>query len=135
MRRKIGILVVVGLVVASCDAAGLPVDIEADFDLEAVLGDLRDCDTLSETFVAVVREAADDVDSMAEATGGRVPAADLASRVDELTGNAYFAIAEQLGCNMVAQRVETIERLRGISPDTGAGEDLVTDVIRELEER
>lgn len=134
MRFRILILVVVGLLVASCDAAGLPADIDADFDLDAVLGDLRDCDTLSDTFVAVVREAADDVDSMAEATGGRVPAADLASRVDELTGNAYFAIAEQLGCNMVTQRVETVERLRDLSPDTGAGEDLVTDVIREIEE-
>ena len=135
MRHKIISLLVVGLLAASCDAAGLPADIDADFDLEAVLSDLRDCDALSETFVAVVREAAEDVDSMAEATGGRVPAADLASRVDELTGNAYFAIAEQLGCNMVSQRVDTIERLRNLSPDTGAGEDLVTDVIREIEER
>lgn len=123
----------VALLLAAC-GAGLATDGESGIDLDSVLADLRDCDVLSDTFVAVVREAADDLDSLAEATGGRVPAGELAARVDDLTGNAYFEIAEQLGCNMVAQRLDTIERLRDLNPDTDAGDDLVTDVIRQLEE-
>ena len=99
-----------------------------------MLTDLRDCDRLSETFVAVVREAAEDLDNLAEASGGKVPTGDLATRLDEITGTAYFEIAEQLGCNMVAARVDTLERLRQLDPDSAAGDDLVGDVIRELEQ-
>jgi hypothetical protein len=111
----------------------LPDEIGPDFEIGSVLDDLRDCDVLSKTFVAVVREAAEDIDALAEASGGRVPAAELTSRVDALTGTAYFEVAERLGCNAVSQRVETIDRLRDLSPDTLAGEDLVGEVISQLE--
>jgi hypothetical protein len=111
----------------------LPDEIGPDFEIGSVLDDLRDCDVLSKTFVAVVREAAEDIDALAEASGGRVPAAELTSRVDALTGTAYFEVAERLGCNAVSQRVETLDRLRDLSPDTLAGEDLVGEVISQLE--
>lgn len=111
----------------------LPDEIGAGFDLEATLDDLRNCDTLSETFVAVVREAAEDLDALAESTGGRVPAAELAERVDALSSTAYWEVARRLGCNAVAQRVDTLDRLRELSPDSAAGDDLVTEVIRQLE--
>lgn len=114
-------------------SVNLPDEIGAGFDLEATLDDLRNCDTLSDTFVAVVREAAEDLDAMAEATGGRVPAAELAERVDVISSTAYWEVARRLGCNAVAQRVDTLEQLRNLSPDSGSGQDLVTEVIRELE--
>lgn len=113
----------------------LPEELGPDFEIGSVLDDLRDCDMLSETFVAVVREAAEDIDALAEGSGGRVPAAELTSRVDALTGTAYFEVAEQLGCSAVSQRVETVDRLRDLSPDTLAGDDLVGEVIRQIEAR
>ena len=130
MRRG---LVLAALILGACGSVALPAEIGPDFDLGGVLDDLRDCDALSETFVAVVREAAEDLDNLSDASGGLVPAAELAEKVDVLTGNAYFDIAERLGCNAVAQRVDTIDRLRNLTPDSAAGEDLVTEVIRELE--
>lgn len=111
----------------------LPEEIGPDFEIGSVLDDLRDCDMLSETFVAVVREAAEDIDAMSEASEGRVPAGELTSRVDALTGTAYFEVARRLGCSAVSQRVETVDRLRDLSPDSRAGEDLVGEVIRQIE--
>jgi hypothetical protein len=126
---------VLASVLAACGgvSVSLPEDIGAGFDLEATLDDLRNCDALSDTFVAVVREAAEDLDALAESTGGRVPAAELAERVDALSGTAYWEVARRMGCNAVAQRVDTLDRLRELSPDSEAGDDLVTEVIRQLE--
>lgn len=123
------------IAVAACGgvSVSLPDEIGAGFDLEATLEGLRNCDTLSETFVAVVREAAEDLDALAESSGGRVPAAELAERVDTLSGTAYWEMARRLGCNAVAQRVETLDRLRELSPDSEAGDDLVTEIMRQLE--
>lgn len=123
------------IAVAACGgvSVSLPDEIGAGFDLEDTLDDLRNCDTLSDTFVAVVREAAEDLDAMAETTGGRVPATELAERVDVISGTAYWEVARRLGCNAVAQRVDTLDRLRDLSPDSAAGDDLVTEVIRQLE--
>jgi hypothetical protein len=128
-------LVLLAVLLTACGgvSVNLPDEIGAGFDLESTLDDLRNCDTLSETFVAVVREAAEDLDGMAESTGGRVPAAELAERVDALSGTAYWEVARRLGCNAVAQRVDTLDRLRDLSPDSEAGDDLVTEVIRQLE--
>lgn len=129
------IALLLAFVLASCGSVSvnLPDEIGAGFDLEATLDDLRNCDTLSDTFVAVVREAAEDLDALAETTGGRVPAAELAERVDVISSTTYWDVARRLGCNAVAQRVDTLDRLRDLSPDSAAGDDLVTEVIRELE--
>lgn len=117
------------LTLVTCGGVELP----AGGDLDAVLDELRDCDTLSETFVGVVREAAEDLDQVAAASGGRIPAPELADRVDTLTSNSFFAIAERLGCDVVAARLRTIDGLRQISTDTAAGDELVEEVIREME--
>lgn len=133
MRSKILSLAVVLLAACGGVSVTLPDEIGPDFDLDQVLADLRDCDALSDTFVAVVREGAQDLDALAEASDGRVPAGELAAKVDVIADTAYFEMAERLGCNAVSQRLDTIERLRNLSPDSEAGNDLVTEVIRELE--
>ena len=128
-------LVLLAVVLTACGGVSVsfPDEIGAGFDLESTLDDLRNCDTLSETFVAVVKEAAEDLDALAESTGGRVPAAELAERVDALSGTVYWEVARRLGCNAVAQRLDTLDRLRNLSPESEAGDDLVTEVIRQLE--
>ena len=120
----------------ACSNTGitLPESIGTDFDLAKTLNEIRDCDVLSDTFVGVVRQAADEIDDLAASSGGRVPAPELAGRVDVLVQHSYFAIAERLGCNAVAQRVDTLDRLRQLSPSSDQGEDLVTDVINQLDQ-
>ena len=139
--RKFLRLIVAGAVtlpmIVSCGGVSvdIPEEIGSDFDIDSLLEDLGDCDALSATFVAVVREAAEDLDELSERSGGRVPAAELTEKVDTIVDNAYFEVAERLGCNAVSQRVETIERLRDLSPDSEAGEGLVDQIIGELEDR
>jgi uncharacterized protein YunC (DUF1805 family) len=137
LRRVSFVALAILPMVVACGGVSidLPEEIGSDFDFDGVIEDLRDCDTLSDAFVAVVREAADDLDRLAEGSGGRVPAGELAGKVDVIVDNAYFEVAERLGCNAVSQRIETIDRLRDLSPDSAAGEDLVDEVIRELEEQ
>lgn len=137
MRSVRPLSVALLLAVAACGSVtvNLPDEIGADFDLEATLGELTDCDTLSDTFVAVVRHAAADIDELAESSGGRVPAGELADKVDLVVDGAYFEVAERLGCSAVTQRLETLDRLRRLDPATAAGNDLVTEVIRELEQQ
>ena len=107
---------------------------EFDFSLDETLEELRNCDLLSETFVTVIREATDQIDDLA-ASNERIPTAELSARVDDLTQSGYFAVAERLGCNAVAQRVETIERLREIDPSSADGAELVGGIIEELQAR
>ena len=120
----------------ACSNTGitLPESIGTDFDLDKTLNEIRDCDLLSDTFVGVVRQAADEIDDLAASSGGRVPAPELAGRVDALVQHSYFAIAERLGCNAVAQRIDTLDRLRQLSPSSDQGEDLVTEVINQLDQ-
>lgn len=121
------------LVVTACGSVPTPAEIGTGFDLGGVLDELGDCTALSETFVAVVKEAAEDLDAVAGATGGRVPAGDLAEKVDMMAGTTYFEIAERLGCDAVTQRLETIDQLRNLSTDSAASDDLISEVIRQLE--
>lgn len=111
----------------------LPEEIGPDFDFDELLAEIKDCDRLSETFVSVVREAAEDIDELAEASGGRVQPGELAAKVDVIVQTRYFDLAERMGCNVVSQRVRTLERLRELSPQTQAGTDLVEDVIRDID--
>ncbi len=109
----------------------LPSEI-AEFDVEQVMSDLRDCDKLSETFVGVVRQMAEDLDELSEVSGGRIAADELGDRVDTVVDSGYFEVAKRLGCNVVAQRVEIVERLRDVDPDSAAGEDFLDEVIRQV---
>lgn len=110
----------------------LPEGIDSDFDLEDVLEELRDCDRLSETFVAVVREAATELDDMAASEDGAIPTGVIAEKIDAIAASTYFDVAEGLGCNIVQQRVETLDRLGDLDPESAAGNDLVTDIIRDM---
>src|SRR5690606_41624250 len=110
-----------------------PEHIVAGVALEAALDELTHRWTARGTFVAVWRKAVKDLAALAESTGGRVPAAELADRVDVISSTTYWDVALRLGCNADAQRVDTLDRLRDLSPDSAAGDDLVTEVIRELE--
>lgn len=134
MRNALIALLVLAL--AACSSA---LDSEAGFDfefsLDETLAGLRDCDLLSETFVTVIKDATDQVDDLAASSNGRIPTAELSSRVDELTESGYFAIAERLGCNAVAQRIETIERLRELDPTSADGEELIGGIIERLQAR
>lgn len=123
------------LLLASCGGAvEVPRSEDGRFDFDAMLEELRDCDALSATFVSVVREAAEEIDRMAEAANGRLPAAELADRVDAIVDTAYFEVAERLGCGAVSHRLDTIERLRRLSPDSESGDELVDEVIRRLKD-
>ena len=112
----------------------VPSEIRSDFDLDRTLTRLDDCDALGDTFVAVVGEAARELDDLAASSGGRVPPGELTTKVDVVTGTSFFRIGGQLGCDAVSQRVDTIERLRRLQPESAAGKDLVEEVIRHLQE-
>lgn len=132
---KLTLVAVLVLTLSACSSASDSVGgFEFDFSLDETLDELRNCDLLSETFVTVIKEATDQIDELA-ATNERIPTAELSARVDVLTQSGYFAVAERLGCNAVAQRVETVERLREINPSSADGADLVGAVIEELQAR
>lgn len=136
MRVRTGSVIVVisTLLLAAC--GGVAIDLPAEiteFDFDQVMDELRDCDTLSDTFVAVVRQMATDLDEISEVSGGRIPAGELAERVDGVVESGYFEVAERLGCNAVTQRIQLVERLRDVDPDSPAGEDFLDEVIRQVE--
>lgn len=135
MRPKALILIWMALAACGSVTVTIPKDIGNGFDLDRTLSDLRDCGTLSDTFVAVVREAAQQLDDLAESSGGKVPSGVLTAKVDVIAKTSYFEIGEKLGCSAVAQRVETLDRLRGLSPSSEAGKDLVGRVMDQVESR
>jgi hypothetical protein len=128
-RTLVAVLV---LALAGC-SGGLDTEGGLEFSLDETLSGLRNCDLLSETFVTVIKDATDQIDDLAASSNGRIPTAELSARVDDLTQSGYFAVAERLGCNAVAQRVETIERLREIDPTSADGEDLIGGIIEQLQ--
>lgn len=135
IHMRQAVIAVLVLVLAGCSTAlDAEAGFEFDFSLDETLADLRNCDLLSETFVAVIKESTDQIDDLA-ASNERIPTAELSARVDDLTQSGYFAVAERLGCDAVAQRVETIERLREIDPSSADGADLVGGIIEELQAR
>ena len=136
MRRLAALLAGV-LLLSSCAAAQETVqgmrDRIADIDIDATLDGLRDCDQLSEAFVGVVQTAADTVDGLAERTDGRVPVTDIRNAVDNIAVSRYFDFAETIGCAELQQRLNTIDQLRDLSPDTPAGEDFLEEILRQVE--
>jgi hypothetical protein len=125
-------LLAVGCGNVSESAQSLRERIEA-IDIDATLQGLRDCDRLSEAFVGVVRTAADTVDSLAEKSGGRLPAVEIREFVDKIAVSQYFDIAETIGCLQVQQRLNTLDRLRGLEPETPAGTDFLNEILRQVE--
>ncbi|MDH5293165.1 MAG: hypothetical protein OEW91_05735, partial [Acidimicrobiia bacterium] len=71
----------------------LPDEIGADFDLDSFMAEIRDCDKLRDTFVSVVTEAADQVDRLAEASGGRIDPPALREKIEAIAVGDFFSIA------------------------------------------
>lgn len=106
-----------------------------DIDINETLDGLRDCDRLSDTFVGVVRTAADTIDELAAKSDGRLPATEIRGYVDRIAVSQYFDIAEKIGCLQVQQRLDTIDRLRGVETDTPAGTDFLNEILRQVQEQ
>ena len=129
-------LLVVGLA-AGCagvaeSAQGLRDRIGA-IDIDQTLAGLRDCDKLSDTFVGVVRTAADTIDELAAKSEGRLPATEIRGYVDKIAVSQYFDIAEAIGCLQVQQRLNTIDQLRGVQTETPAGTDFINEILRQVQ--
>jgi hypothetical protein len=139
MRRRsfaAGLLFVVVLA-AGCasvaeSAQGLRDRIQS-IDINETLDGLRDCDRLSDTFVGVVRTAADTIDELAANSDGRLPATEIKGYVDRIAVTQYFDIAEKIGCLQVQQRLDTIDRLRGVETETPAGSDFLDEILRQVQ--
>lgn len=104
-----------------------------DIDINETLDGLRDCDRLSDTFVGVVRTAADTIDELAAQSDGRLPATEIRGYVDKIAVNQYFDIAERIGCLQVQQRLDTIDRLRGVETETPASTDFLNEILRQVQ--
>jgi hypothetical protein len=136
MRALVAVMAL-SLALAACDTVSQSVqglrDRLADIDIEETLEGLRDCDRLSDTFVGLVGGAADTVDSLAERTNGRIPETDIREAVDKIAVTQFYEIAERIGCAQVQQRLEVVDQLRGLDPDTPAGEDFLEEILRQVE--
>ena len=138
VRRRLALVVVfLAVVGAGCatvaeGAQGLRDRIQ-NIDINETLEGLRDCDRLSDTFVGVVRTAADTIDELAANSDGRLPATEIRGYVDKIAVTQYFDIAERIGCLQVQQRLNTIDRLRGVETDTPAGTDFINEILRQVQ--
>lgn len=136
VRRCLAIMAL-PLMIAGCAAAQETAqgwrDRIATIDIDAALEDLRDCDRLSQAFVEVVQTAAEAVDGLAERTEGRVPVTDIRTAVDNIAVSEYFEIAERIGCARLQQRLDTVDQLRDLTPDTPAGQDFLEEILRQVE--
>ena len=64
---------------------------------------------------------------------GRQAATEIWGYVDKIAVSQYFDIAEKLGCLQVQQRLDTIDRLRGVETDTPAGTDFLNEILRQVQ--
>lgn len=109
---------------------------DIEFDLDATLDQVRDCDRLSELFVSAVRTAAVSVDGLAERTSGRVPETDIEDLVDKVSVSDYYDLGAKLGCARAQMQLNTIDRLRSLQDQTQtpAGDDFLEELMRQLEQ-
>jgi hypothetical protein len=135
MRRQLSIWIIALTTLSSCGqvTVDLPDDIGSGFDLDSVLDEVRDCDKMSETFVAVVSRAADQIDDLAERSGGRVDPPELREKIEAISVTEYFRLAERIGCERLQLQAQTIDQLRDLDPTGSAGEDLIDAVLDEVE--
>jgi len=109
---------------------------DIEFDLDATLDQVRDCDRLSELFVSAVRTAAVSVDGLAALTDGRVPVTDIEDLVNKISVSGYYDLGSKLVCARVQMQLNTIDRLRSLQDqtETPAGDDFLEELMRQLEE-
>lgn len=129
------LVTVTAFALAACGqvSLSLPEDIGADFDIDSVLDDVRDCDRLRDTFVEVVTEASDQLDELADQSGGRVSPPELREKVEAISVNRFFTIAEQLGCRRLQMQLDTVDQLRRLDPEGAAGEELIDAILEQVE--
>ena len=137
-RRYFTITVVSIALLAACGQVAIPeipTDIGAEFDLDSVLDEVRDCDRVSESFVAVVSEAADQIDELAGRSGGRVDPPELREKIDAISVTEYFAIAERIGCERLQLQADTLDQLRDLDPGGTDGQELVDTILDGVQEQ
>ena len=131
MRNRLPVLIIAVVTLASCGqvTVDLPGDIGEGFDLDTVLEEVRDCDRMSQTFVAVVSEAADQIDALAARSGGRVNPPELRKKIDAVSVTEYFRLAERIGCERLQMQTRTLDQLRELDPNGSNGQDLIDAVL------
>jgi hypothetical protein len=134
MRNRLTVLIIALTMLTSCGqvTVDLPGDIGEGFDLDTVLDEVRDCDKMSQTFVAVVSEAADQIDALAARSGGRVDPPELRKKIEAVSVTEYFRLAERIGCEQLQLQTETIDRLEDLDPTGSNGQDLIDAVLDEV---
>lgn len=100
-----------------------------NLDLNQALSTVTDCDRLSDVFVGVVREAAGQVDRLAERSGVDATSSEFQAIVDEISVSNYYEWAEQLGCARIQAQLDLVDKLADLQTDTPAGESFVDGVI------
>jgi hypothetical protein len=130
-------LLVLAVLLSACGSVSIeiPSDIGADFDIDQVLDEVRDCDAMSATFLEVVSAAADQVDRLAEAANGRVEPMELREKVEAISVSEYFALAERIGCQRLELQVQTIDQLRKLDPEGAAGQELIDVILEQVEQQ
>ena len=134
-RRALGAFVLsLMVVISACSSVQERIDaLDFEFDLDAILDEVRNCDALSDRLVGLVARGADAVDDLSERTGGRVPETTIRETVDKISVSRFFDLAEQIGCTSLEFRLKAIEDMADIATDTPAGDSLIEEVLRELE--
>lgn len=136
MRQTLLILAVGSVILASCSAVQEQIDsLDFEFDLDAVLAQVRDCDALAEHLVDLVGRGAQALDDLATGSDRRIPETTVRETVDKITVSRFFDIAERIGCTSVEFRLKAIEDLRELTTESDAGRRLVDEILRELETR
>lgn len=135
-RRLLTSTIALTAILSACSQVSipdLPSDIGENFDIDSVLDEIRDCDTITETFVAVVSEAADQIDALAERSDGRVDPPALREKIEAISVTEYFQLAERIGCKRLQTQADTIDRLRDLDPSGTDGQVLIDTVLDEVQ--
>lgn len=135
-RFHLPAILLAATLLTSCGSVSidLPADIGADFDLDAVLTEMQDCDALSEAFVEVVTTAAAQADALAEASGGAIEPLELREKVEAISVSQYFGLAEQIGCRRLQLQAQTIDQLSRLDPEGSAGQELIEVILDQVQQ-
>lgn len=138
-RRAVGVALLVILVaLPGCAQLGeTAADLRGkldNIDLRETIGNLTDCDNLSDAFVGLVGVAADNIDGLAEVTDGRVPATDIRKVVDDVSVSSYFEIAERLGCSRIQMQLDLVNQIIEIDTDTVDGDEFIDQIVDQVQQ-
>ena len=114
MRARLLVVLITAVVVAGC--SNLTSE-EGGLDVDAILGDFRDCEQLVDVFMGLVVEATRQVDRLA-IEGVSV---DVEQAVESLDADRFFEGTRGLGCNQDDTAALVVARLEEIRPGTASG--------------